>query len=735
MALPKGALIAGGAAAIIVLILVLNMGGGRSKASTMSWSPLPAAPPTSDLLAEMKALQQRVAELEQRLGAKYDRAGRRAERLIAAEEARARVHEESRRAAVLNAPTGGGLLSSGSSEADPGWVVVSSTPAAGPILVARTGAEATPAVAAVSYAHEGPLPAPRPGLVPNASWWSDLQVELPGGLWCPKPPPYAAAKPPLPELKPPADKPKLTRELARKHASPDNMLIATYVNYNRLDFAFTLVKHLVALGQPHYLVGALDDEAGRGLQARGIPTFFMGSGLTTNDYGWGTQNFRQLGLHKVNLVLELAKTGVDCLTVDADAFLLRDPFPYFRNLPTADVLVSSDHLVATNGYSDEGLESNTGFFSAFNIGYIFLRASSLEFVQEWRDTCFKRVNDWDQVLFGSVLKKGMLHGGPDEGGSRLKKLYRTKSGSHLMVGVLPVSLFASGHTHFVSRMAHLMHTTPYMVHTTFQYGGAQGKRHRLREAMMWEDEPGYYAEANFLAYDLDLPWDLVYPNGGDVQADGTVAFEKRTSVEQHFALVHYQLVQLRNALAVAQKLRRFLILPRLVCGLDRWWAPHSGIIPGSAARLPLLDCPADHVIDVERMGKPELVLREHSFLCNPRTPAAVRQSVKHISVIPVGAGDPAAAQAGAELMERLSGEQAKVLHLSSLPDYRAVLSPTEAKAFVDRSKGWAGLWCCNRPPGGRGAGHIWYDLFSDVVPHVDRHNRKWEGPWYPKMGP
>ena len=27
--------------------------------------------------------------------------------------------------------------------------------------------------------------------------------------------------------------------------------------------------------------------------------------------------------------------------------------------------------------------------------------------------------------------------------------------------------------------AHLMATTPYMVHTTFQYGGAAGKRHRL----------------------------------------------------------------------------------------------------------------------------------------------------------------------------------------------------------------------------------------------------------------
>ena len=55
-----------------------------------------------------------------------------------------------------------------------------------------------------------------------------------------------------------------------------------------------------------------------------------------------------------------------------------------------------------------------------------------------------------------------------------------------------------------------------MVHTTFQYGGAQGKRHRLREGMMWEDEPEYYEKPDFLTYDLDLPYELVYPNNPEV---------------------------------------------------------------------------------------------------------------------------------------------------------------------------------------------------------------------------
>lgn len=33
---------------------------------------------------------------------------------------------------------------------------------------------------------------------------------------------------------------------------------------------------------------------------------------------------------------------------------------------------------------------------------------------------------------------------------------------------------------------------PYAVHTTFQYAGTDGKRHRLREGMFFFDPPEYY---------------------------------------------------------------------------------------------------------------------------------------------------------------------------------------------------------------------------------------------------
>ena len=61
----------------------------------------------------------------------------------------------------------------------------------------------------------------------------------------------------------------------------------------------------------------------------------------------------------------------------------------------------------------------------------------------------------------------------------------------------------------------------------------------------------------------------------------------------------HPLMQVRNAMAVAQALGRTLVLPELWCGLDRWWAPHSGVIPGSATTLPFR-CPLDHVLDLEQ---------------------------------------------------------------------------------------------------------------------------------------
>ena len=113
-----------------------------------------------------------------------------------------------------------------------------------------------------------------------------------------------------------------------------------------------------------------------------------------------------MGLHKVQLVLDLAKLGVDALTVDADAFMLLEPWQFIRRYPRADVLMSSDMLHTTLGYNHTGLEAQGGFGPDFNIGYIFIRHTAVEFVQDWRDACFRSPDAWDQQLFASVLRRG-----------------------------------------------------------------------------------------------------------------------------------------------------------------------------------------------------------------------------------------------------------------------------------------------------------------------------------------
>jgi len=274
--------------------------------------------------------------------------------------------------------------------------------------------------------------------------------------------------------------------------------------------------------------------------------------------------------------------------------------------------------------------------------------------------------------------------------------------------------------------------------------------------MMWEDAPDYYRTPS-LTYTPDIPYALVYPNGPQaVREDGSVGFQHRMSVAQHFKLVNHQLAQIRDAFALAQALGRVLILPRIICGLDRYWAPHRGIIPGSATSLPLLDCPADHVIDLERM-QPEKLLREHTLLCNPRVPPEVLTSSRQVELVRTPQSTPFKSSQvrsseltsaepsqppqtnstliDVEALRRAHADVTVLVIKGPLPRYTRILTGRRRKDFKHQVRNYASLWCCNHPPGGRGAGHIWYDWLWDVVPHTDRHNRKWTTPWTPKMGP
>ena len=302
----------------------------------------------------------------------------------------------------------------------------------------------------------------------------------------------------------------------------------------------------------------------------------MQSGMITTDFGWGTPNFHKMGRKKIELIYLFTQMGFDILVSDVDTAWLRNPMPYMARSPQADVLTSSDHLSSTA--VGDGLEDPSRAHSAANIGIMLLRHSAKELAKEWVEKLEKDDKVWDQNAFNDLFRLGAGFNQKDE--DNVFAGYRGK----LKIGILPVSTFASGHTYFVTRMYEKVKQEPYVIHATFQFSGTDGKRHRLRR-FWWcrilraHDPPG-----GLLSYVADIPEDLLRHSG---------------SVEGHFALVNHQLLQVRAALAFAQKLKRTLVMPKLYCGFDRWWAPHSGKIPGSRTPSSGILSHRDPVFEIE----------------------------------------------------------------------------------------------------------------------------------------
>ncbi|KAK3247360.1 hypothetical protein CYMTET_43142 [Cymbomonas tetramitiformis] len=289
----------------------------------------------------------------------------------------------------------------------------------------------------------------------------------------------------------------------------------------------------------------------------------------------------------------------------------------------------------------------------------------------------------------------------------------------ITMGILSVSQWCSGHTFFVQQMHLAKKVEPYVVHATFQFAGTEGKRHRFREAKLWIDPPDYYnPPRGVVTYVNDVPADLLHRAATEYNG-------KLDSSAAHFELVHHQLQQLRNALGVALALGRHLVLPKLMCGIDRVWFPHRGIFPGSQLKLPF-QCPVDHVIEIQAFvaTRPAYPVLEHSFLENPRTPDTLKNSVKDLTLgvdLTMNATD-------VQIQTLLKGhENAKVLQFDSLVGqvFAGFEDKTKNDEFQMRLKRATGIWgtAMSRP------GHVHYDFFADVAPWKDRHMRSRSKPW------
>ena len=102
-------------------------------------------------------------------------------------------------------------------------------------------------------------------------------------------------------------------------------------------------------GCQSYLVGAMDDALLEELVERKIPAFGMSSGLSLDDFGWGTSTFNKMGREKINLIYTFTKWGFDVIISDVDTVWMKDPIPYMERvslcLPFTDDIVLVDRSI------------------------------------------------------------------------------------------------------------------------------------------------------------------------------------------------------------------------------------------------------------------------------------------------------------------------------------------------------------------------------------------------------
>ncbi|KAH7835883.1 hypothetical protein Vadar_030814 [Vaccinium darrowii] len=558
-----------------------------------------------------------------------------------------------------------------------------------------------------SSSREAPISTQQPTVGEVLAPAQQAQSESLQPIW--EVPPPGSKMPPLKTF-------RLTKELFQQRVR-DNVVVVTFGNYAFMDFILTWVKHLTDIGVDNLIVGAMDTKLLEALYWKGVPVFDMGSHMSTIDVGWGSPTFHKMGREKVMLIDAVLPFGYELLMCDTDMVWLKNPLPYLARFAEADVLTSTDQVIPT--VSDDRLDIWQQVGGAYNIGIFHWRPtdSAKKLAKEWKDMLLADDKIWDQNGFNELVHRQLGPSVDDDSG--LVYAYDGK----LKLGLLPASIFCSGHTYFVQAMYQQLRLQPYAVHTTFQYAGTEGKRHRLREGMVFYDPPEYYdSPGGFLTFKPSIPKSLLLDGGHDL--------------ESHFSLVNFQIKQIRTALAIASLLKRTLVMPPLWCRLDRLWFSHPGVLVGTMTRQPFL-CPLDHVFEVNTMLKelpeeefgPSINIREYSFFDNPAVPRQVKESWLDVQLCQAGSLNcnvsTSTSRPGVLKLPKLSSEETLKTVFSSFKDVKVIQFSTMQDAFLgftdkkkeekfrNRVKRYVGIWCCveNHTPG-----HVYYDMYWDEKP-------------------
>jgi len=332
---------------------------------------------------------------------------------------------------------------------------------------------------------------------------------------------------------------------------------------------------------------------------------------------------REIKTNEMKLLLDLLNRGYEVIVSDADVAWLEDPREWAREaLADVDVATSTDCLSAAQEDED------TCWHADFNTGILYFKPTEVakEFLKSWigaMETATDGTEDRDQEIFINLLREGAPVVETKTGGSVTTTRDDARVSTRTMargvrLGLLPMRLFASGHTYFVERLHEKEKTRrdPFCVHATFQFSQVRGKRQRFREHGLWRiEEDEYYTNGNFIAMSDELPnaWNA-------------------TGVRNHLIAAAWYRASVRNLLALGRVLGRTVILPRITCMCDRYW---NAVLPSCKighVDPPFVGCPQDHIFNLPGMEKGNADFREWTFLHNSRTPDAIKKSVARVTV-------------------------------------------------------------------------------------------------------
>lgn len=383
---------------------------------------------------------------------------------------------------------------------------------------------------------------------------------------------------------------------------------ATIASSSVLPFFENWVHHARRVGLSPLLVAALDQDVVDRASQLGVPAVLLNtigaSYIAPSSHG---SAFRKLGTRKTDFIRFALSRKTHLALTDVDVVWLEDPRPYWArpDMARADILVSSDCISAKADAAGRGADV-CSTITNFNTGLMLLRATrgTRRFVRAWKakiEWGLENNITWmrDQPAFNLVAKAAWT---PLPDGSappylvdgsrwdpRQRLLLGVGPGAATALGVLPPSLFASGHLYFVQSQRN----AAMAVHTTFQFGDGGkfpfGKRMRLRQFGLWALEPPPAPGERFLAMP-DVP--LTAPPS--LPGDPRLAHEQLLRL--HFAADALWRQRVVQGLAAARALNRTLILPRPTCYCDRSWEPLSRCRLHSVEDMVLpFVCPLDHI--------------------------------------------------------------------------------------------------------------------------------------------